>query len=75
VENEALAEKFAELSTPIVTDAALRLKPSARIAPSGIAPLLAGTRAAGRVLPARHFGNVDVSLHRHLRKLGGAIEQ
>jgi regulator of RNase E activity RraA len=62
VENEALAEKFAELSTPLVTDAALRLKRPVRIAPSGIAPIIAGTRAAGRVLPAKHFGSVDVFL-------------
>jgi 4-hydroxy-4-methyl-2-oxoglutarate aldolase len=62
VKNEALAEKFAELSTPLVFDAALRLKIPFRLAPSGIAPVIPGTRAAGRVLPAKHFGSVDVFL-------------
>ena len=60
--NETLAEKFTELSTPLVVDAALRLKIAFRLAPFGIAPVVPGTRAAGRVLPARHFGSVDVFL-------------
>jgi regulator of RNase E activity RraA len=62
VKNETLAEKFAELSTPLVVDAALRLKIPFRLAPFGIAPVIPGRRAAGRVLPARHFGSVDVFL-------------
>ncbi|PYI90775.1 MAG: dimethylmenaquinone methyltransferase [Verrucomicrobia bacterium] len=57
-----MAEKFAELSTPLVFDAALRLKIPVRVAPSGIAPIIPGARAAGRVLPAKHFGSVDVFL-------------
>jgi 4-hydroxy-4-methyl-2-oxoglutarate aldolase len=60
--NETLAGKFAELSTPLVTDAAVRLKIPLRIAPPGIAPVVPGSRTAGRVLPARHFGSVDVFL-------------
>ena len=60
--NEALAEKFAELSTPLVVDAALRLKIPFRLAPFGIAPVVPGVRAAGRALPAKHFGSVDVFL-------------
>jgi regulator of RNase E activity RraA len=62
MKNEALAEKFVELSTPLVTDAAVRLKIPVRIAPAGIAPVVPGARAAGRVLPAKHFGSVDVFL-------------
>jgi regulator of RNase E activity RraA len=62
VNNNALAEKFAELSTPLVLDAAVRLKLPFRIAPPGIAPLIPGTRACGRVLPAKHYGSVDVFL-------------
>ena len=60
--NSTLAEQFAQLSTPLVLDAAVRLKLPFRIAPFGIAPIVPGTRAAGRVLPARHFGSVDVFL-------------
>ena len=62
MKNETLAEKFVELSTPLVLDAALRLKIPFRIAPFGIAPIISGARAAGRVLPAKHFGSVDVFL-------------
>ena len=60
--NRALAEKFAGLSTPLVTDAALRLKLPIRIAPFGIHSLIPGSRIAGRALPAKHFGSVDVFL-------------
>ena len=62
MKNETIAEKFAELSTPLVLDAAVRLKIPFRFAPSGIAPIVPGMRAAGRVLPAKHFGSVDVFL-------------
>jgi len=62
VKNETLAEKFAELSTPLVFDAAVRLKLPIRIAPAGIVPVTPGMRAAGRVLPTKHFGSVDVFL-------------
>lgn len=53
---------FTTLSTPLVTDAAVRLKLPFRIAPAGVAPVISGSRVAGRVLPARHFGSVDVFL-------------
>ncbi|MEY2488404.1 MAG: hypothetical protein QOC70_346 [Verrucomicrobiota bacterium] len=60
--NQLLSESFSELSTPLVADSALRLKVPLRIAPPGISPLIPGHRLAGRVLPARHFGSVDVFL-------------
>jgi 4-hydroxy-4-methyl-2-oxoglutarate aldolase len=62
VKNQQLANSFAELSTPLVADAALRLKVPLRIAPQGISPVIPGRRLAGRVLPAKHFGSVDVFL-------------
>jgi 4-hydroxy-4-methyl-2-oxoglutarate aldolase len=62
VKNQTIAEKFADLSTPLVLDAAVRLKIPLHFAPSGIAPIVPGMRAAGRVLPAKHFGSVDVFL-------------
>jgi regulator of RNase E activity RraA len=62
VNNQLLSESFSELSTPLVADSALRLKVPLRIAPPGISPLIPGHRLAGRVLPARHFGSVDVFL-------------
>ena len=60
--NQKVAASFAELSTPLVADAAVRLKLPLRVAPPGISPVIPGGRVAGRVLPARHFGSVDVFL-------------
>ena len=60
--NQELADKFAGLSTPLVADAALRLRLSVRFAPAGIASMIPQSRLAGRVLPARHFGSVDIFL-------------
>jgi regulator of RNase E activity RraA len=58
----AIAQAFGELSTPLVADACVRLKLPLRLAPPGISALLARARVAGRVLPVRHFGSVDVFL-------------
>ena len=60
--NRSLSAKFATLSTPLIADAALRLQLAVRITPSGIRPIVFGSRLAGRVLPAKHFGSVDVFL-------------
>lgn len=57
-----MPEAFAELSTPLVADACLRCGVPLRIAPPGIRGVVAGQRIAGRVLPARHYGSVDVFL-------------
>jgi 4-hydroxy-4-methyl-2-oxoglutarate aldolase len=62
MENRALARNFAGLSTPLIADAALRLQLSILIAPPGIQPVIPGKRLAGRALPAKHFGSVDVFL-------------
>ena len=61
-DNHWLGQKFAELSTPLIADAALRLRLPLRIAPSGIEPILAGSPLAGYALPVKHFGSVDVFL-------------
>jgi regulator of RNase E activity RraA len=50
------------ISTPLVADGCLRVGVALRAAPAGIAPVVPGTLIAGRVLPARHFGSVDVFL-------------
>lgn len=60
--NEMMNTAFAELSTPLVADACLRLDVPYRVASPGLRPVQAGTRLAGRVLPARHYGSVDVFL-------------
>jgi len=59
---EALSSAFASLSTPLIADAALRLKIPFRISPPGIRPITSNQRLAGPALPVRHFGSVDVFL-------------
>jgi 4-hydroxy-4-methyl-2-oxoglutarate aldolase len=59
---ESLSRAFAELSTPLIADAALRLKIPLRISPPGIQPVTLNQRLAGPALPVRHFGSVDVFL-------------
>lgn len=55
-------QDFASLSTPLVTDACLRLELSARALAGGMRPVSAGSRLAGRARPVRHHGSVDVFL-------------
>jgi len=62
MEAELLSRAFAELSTPLIADAGLRLKIPLRICPPGIRPVTPNQRLAGPVLPVRHFGSVDVFL-------------
>jgi 4-hydroxy-4-methyl-2-oxoglutarate aldolase len=58
----AMLEAFADLSTPLVADACLRQDVPLRVAPAGVRAVVAGQRIAGRVLPVRHYGSVDVFL-------------
>lgn len=53
---------FTGLSTPLIADACVRRGVPARVAPLGIRPVTPGARLAGRVLPVRHYGSVDVFL-------------
>jgi regulator of RNase E activity RraA len=52
----------ATLPTPLIADACLRAKVPFGMAPAGIRSIPQGARVAGRVLPARHYGSVDVFL-------------
>jgi 4-hydroxy-4-methyl-2-oxoglutarate aldolase len=56
-----LAE-FGGLSTPLVADGCIRAGVPLRVAPPGIGAVIPGQRIAGRALPARHYGSVDVFL-------------
>jgi regulator of RNase E activity RraA len=60
--NQELRSAFAELSTPLLADACVRLKIPLRIAPPGIRAVTEKSRLAGRVLPVRHYGSVDIFL-------------
>lgn len=71
--NGQLAKNSSDLSTPLIADACLRVKVPLRVAPSGIRPLMHGMRAAGRVLPARHRGSVDVFLEVMKNALPGDV--
>ena len=62
MENRTIAERFSKLSTPLIADACIRLGVSFNVAPFGISPVLVDSRIAGRALPVRHFGSVDVFL-------------
>jgi regulator of RNase E activity RraA len=53
---------FADLSTPLIADTCVRLDILLRAAPPGIRAVVRGHRIAGRALPARHYGSVDVFL-------------
>ncbi|MFD7092590.1 RraA family protein [Streptomyces sp. NPDC059896] len=53
---------FADLSTPLVADACVRHGVPLRVAPPGIGAVVPGHRLAGRALPVRHYGSVDVFL-------------
>jgi len=51
----------------------MRLGMTVRLAPSGIKPITVGSRLAGRVLPARHYGSVDVFLEAMLNAQEGDV--
>lgn len=55
-------QNFPEWSTPLVADACVRQGVPYRVAPAGIAPVVAGQKTAGRARPVRHYGSVDVFL-------------
>jgi regulator of RNase E activity RraA len=50
------------VSTPLVADGCLRVDVPMRAAPPGIAAVFSGSKVAGRALPVRHYGSVDVFL-------------
>jgi len=73
IDNKRLKDEFAELSTPLIADAIIRLGIVPRSAPPGIRPLIPGTQIAGRVIPVRHYGSVDVFFEALLSAQGGDV--
>lgn len=57
-----MLEAFADLSTALLADACVRAGVAVRAAPPGIRPVVPGQRVAGRALPVRHYGSVDMFL-------------
>jgi 4-hydroxy-4-methyl-2-oxoglutarate aldolase len=60
--NQQIHALFSELSTPLVADACLRLNLPLRLPLPGIQSLTGASHIAGRALPVRHYGSVDVFL-------------
>jgi 4-hydroxy-4-methyl-2-oxoglutarate aldolase len=58
--DDSAARTLADLSTPHLADACLRVGVPVRCGPAGLTPLVRGVRCAGRALPARHYGSVDI---------------
>jgi regulator of RNase E activity RraA len=59
---EEIDQRFARLSTAHVADACVRAQVPVRCAPAAVKSVVAGDRVAGRALPARHVGSVDIFL-------------
>jgi len=59
---DELRQRFANLTTAHVADGCVRAQVPVRCAPAAITSVVAGDRVAGRVLPARHAGSVDIFL-------------
>jgi 4-hydroxy-4-methyl-2-oxoglutarate aldolase len=72
-ERAGMLETSADLSTPLVADACIRCGVPLRVAPGGIGAVVAGHQIAGRALPARHFGSVDVFLEAFSRAGRGDV--
>jgi len=71
--NAQIQTAFAELSTPLIADACVRLKVEFSAAPKGIQPVVYGSHIAGRALPVQHFGSVDIFLEAMLQAEPGDI--
>jgi 4-hydroxy-4-methyl-2-oxoglutarate aldolase len=62
MDQEELRRRFATLTTAHLADACLRAQIPVRCAPALVQAVVPGSRLAGRVLPARHVGSVDIFL-------------
>lgn len=62
MDNQEFARRCAALTTAHLADACLRARVPVRCAPAGTRALTPGSRVAGRVLPTRHVGSVDLFL-------------
>lgn len=60
MKNQQINAIFSELSTPLIADALVRLEKDLRFAPAGIKSLVPGVQMAGKIIPVKHFGSVDV---------------
>jgi regulator of RNase E activity RraA len=71
--HDDLSRRFAGLTTAHLADGCLRVGVEVRCAPFAVQALVPGWRLAGRVLPARHSGSVDVFLEAFERSEPGDV--
>lgn len=57
----------------MIADACIRLKLPVRSMPAGLTSLIPGSKVAGRALPVRHYGSVDIFLEAMLQAKPGDI--
>src|SRR5437870_13629975 len=62
MDHEDIRQRFAALTTAHVADACIRAQTPVRCAPALLQAVVPGSRLAGRVIPARHAGSVDIFL-------------
>jgi regulator of RNase E activity RraA len=62
MDHEEIRRRFEALTTAHLADACIRAQAPVRCAPPLLHAVLPGSRLAGRVIPARHAGSVDVFL-------------
>jgi regulator of RNase E activity RraA len=62
MDHHELQQRFTSLSAAHLADACIRAQVPVRCAPAPMRAVVAGSRLAGRVSPARHAGSVDVFL-------------
>jgi regulator of RNase E activity RraA len=62
MDQHEVRRRFGALTTAHVADACVRAEVPVRCAPAPMRAVVPGDRVAGRVLPARHAGSVDVFL-------------
>jgi regulator of RNase E activity RraA len=70
---DELGQRFARLTTAHVADACVRAQVPVRCAPAVVKAVVAGDRLAGRALPARHVGSVDIFLEALERAEAGDV--
>lgn len=73
MDSQKLRSRFAALTTAHLTDACIRAQIPVRCAPPALQAVIPGSRVAGRVLPARHVGSVDIFLEAFERAEPGDI--
>ena len=62
MDHEEIRQRFAVLTTAHLADACIRAQTPVRCAPALLRAVVPGSRFAGRVIPARHAGSVDIFL-------------